>query len=100
MWTHSGCGAELSHPECSYFGANRSRYVDAALRRRLQLSSLTEQVNSMRQAAARDASPPVSPQNYADGSIDSYIFADLRANNIAPAPKTTDLEFMRRASLD
>jgi hypothetical protein len=39
-------------------------------------------------------------QSHAAGSIDSYIFADLQANNIAPAPKTTDWEFIRRVTLD
>src|SRR5438105_15842581 len=64
---------ETLHPECTYFGANRSRYVDAALRGKPQLSSLTEQVTSMRQAAARDAGPAISGQTYAAGSIDTYI---------------------------
>jgi hypothetical protein len=39
-------------------------------------------------------------QSHAAGSIDSYIFADLQAHNIAPAPKTTDWEFIRRVTLD
>ncbi len=39
-------------------------------------------------------------QAHAAGSIDSYIFADLQAKNITPAPKTTDWEFIRRVTLD
>src|SRR5262249_50901585 len=39
-------------------------------------------------------------QQHAAGSIDSYIFGDLQANNITPAPKTTDWEFIRRVTLD
>jgi hypothetical protein len=92
-----------AHPECAYFGANRSRFVEAALRgatRTHQLSSVTEQVTAMRSYAARDAAPLKPGQPYPEGSIDSYIFADFQANQITPAPKTTDWEFIRRASLD
>jgi len=34
------------------------------------------------------------------GSIDSYIWADFQRNGIAPAPPTTDWEFVRRVRLD
>jgi hypothetical protein len=102
---------QTSHPECSYFGPNRSRFVEAALRRAAtqpqrihDLSSMTEQVTRMRSYAAAGSgaySRAYSPdQPYAAGSIDAYIFADLQANNITPAPRTTDWEFIRRASLD
>ena len=36
----------------------------------------------------------------APGSIDFYIFDDWRAHGITPAQKTTDWEFIRRATLD
>jgi len=39
-------------------------------------------------------------QQHAAGSIDSYIWADFQANQITPAPRTTDWEFIRRITLD
>jgi hypothetical protein len=39
-------------------------------------------------------------QSYKPDTIDAYIFADLAANNIQPAPPTTDWEFIRRVTLD
>jgi hypothetical protein len=88
-----------AHAECAYFGANRSRYVESALRKN-RLSTLTDQVTHMRNASARDVTPAAPPNSYPVGSIDSYIFADLAANQITPAPKTTDWEFIRRVTLD
>ena len=94
-----------AHAECAYFGPNRSRFVEAALRgatnpqRTHALSSVTEQVTAMRSYVPHDATP-LKPGTYPAGSIDSYIFADFQANQITPAPKTTDWEFIRRASLD
>src|SRR5262249_19864016 len=69
-----------------------------------RLSNLTERVT------AALAPPPggsrthdfgsSQTQSHATGSIDSYIWADFAANKITPAPKTTDWEFIRRATLD
>jgi hypothetical protein len=49
--------------------------------------------------------PPGSPtygfeQSQDSGTIDSYIQADWAAQGIAPAPATTDWEFIRRITLD
>ncbi len=54
----------------------------------------------MRYQSAGRAGPAISDQGYPAGSIDAYIFADLRTNSITPAPGTTDWEFIRRVSLD
>jgi hypothetical protein len=94
------------HAECSYFGPNRTRFVEAALRggkpqsQRVALSGLTGQVTGMRHFATAGPVQAVSGQPYPDDSIDAWIFADLRANSIAPALKTNDWEFIRRVSLD
>lgn len=92
-------------PECSYFGADREKLSDAVLkatgRSRLhRLSDLTGKV-----AAQLSYVPPGSPtygfdQSHAAGSIDSYIYADIQAQGITPAPMTTDWEFVRRVTLD
>ncbi len=97
----------VSHPECSYFGAERERFTPAmrtaggpAARRLRALSDTTEQVTR-----AMVYIPPGGPthtfdQTHQAGSIDSYIFADFKTNGITPAPITTDWEFIRRATLD
>lgn len=101
-------GAQLpvEHPNCTFFGPDREKYVQAALRAigkskgSHALSDTTERV-----AQALGYVPPGTPtygfnQSQDTGSIDSYITADLAANGIAPAPATTDWEFVRRIYLD
>lgn len=91
--------------ECTYFGSEREKIAAAALRavgkyRSHPLSARTDQVRALMAYV-----PPGSPtygfdQSHAAGSIDSYIFAALQANGVAPAPPTTDWEFVRRITLD
>lgn len=96
----------VQHANCTYFGPEREKYVQEALRATGRspgshlLSDTTERV-----AQALGYVPPGSPtynfnQSQDTGSIDSYIFADLQKNGIAPAPATTDWEFVRRIYLD
>ncbi len=104
--------------DCPYFGPQREKFAEQALQAigartqtgRHPLSRLTEQVTSMSGTAgtglAGAAGIPGGSRTYtfdeshAAGSIDSYIFADFKANNITPAPATTDWEFIRRVTLD
>ncbi|HXS93728.1 MAG TPA: DUF1549 domain-containing protein [Candidatus Limnocylindrales bacterium] len=103
-----GLSSQLSvqHANCTYFGPERQKYIDAALQAngrstgRHALSEATERVT-----AALGYVPPGSPtytftQSQDTGTIDSYIFADLQGHGIAPAPDTTDWEFVRRIYLD
>lgn len=96
----------LSHADCPYFGAQRELYVNEALRRagvvrgQHQLTRLTEGVTAMLGYVPGGSRTYNFDQQHAAGSIDSYIFADLQANGIQPAPRTTDWEFIRRATLD
>jgi hypothetical protein len=95
----------IDHSNCSYFGAEREKVTEAALRakgvyRSRGLSTLTNDVQR-----AMNYVPPGSPtytfnEQHAAGSIDSYIWADFKAQNITPAPATTDWEFVRRVTLD
>ena len=98
----------VEHPECTFFGPQRDKFVKAALQARgirtqaadHGLSDLTEKVVQMLGYV-----PPGSPtygfdQSQATGSIDSYIMADWQTNGITPAPATTDWEFVRRMTLD
>jgi hypothetical protein len=97
----------VAHGECTYFGPQRETYVKLALRAMGRpggadqtLGRLTEQVTR-----ALAYVPPGSPtytydQTQSAGSIDSYIWADFKAQGITPAPATTDWEFVRRVTLD
>ena len=96
----------VEHPECTFFGPQRDKFVQAAMKARgvnmasHGLSDLTEKVVQMMNYV-----PPGSPTygfeaSQATGSIDSYIYADFQKNGITPAPTTTDWEFIRRITLD
>jgi len=93
----------VSHPECDYFGSQRERYANASLRasgagaNTHPLAALTARVTSM---IATAPGRTRFGQTNSPGSIDSYIQADFAANNITPAPLTTDWEFIRRVTLD
>ncbi len=64
------------------------------------LSATTEKVSQMLGFVPGGSRTYTFDQTHQAGSIDSYIFADFQANGIAPAPKTTDWEFIRRVTLD
>jgi mono/diheme cytochrome c family protein len=91
--------------ECTYFGSDRDKLSEAAAKatghgRLHPLSDLTSRITEQLAYV-----PPGSPtygfdQSHPNGSIDSYIFADLQTHGIAPAPATTDWEFIRRVTLD
>ncbi|HWB83465.1 MAG TPA: DUF1549 domain-containing protein [Bryobacteraceae bacterium] len=97
----------VDHPECTFFGSQRERFVRNTLQRAgvmsrtsASLSRQTEQVARMLSGAPGGSRSYSFDQSVQPGSIDSYIFADLQANGIKPAAKTTDWEFIRRVSLD
>jgi len=101
----------IEHPECSYFGPQRDKFAAAGLKaqgvqwsRARALSSLTEQAIRMRSAEGfeppRGSTHHPIGESFPAGSIDAYIFSDLRTNGITPAPRTTDWEFIRRVTLD
>jgi hypothetical protein len=95
----------VEHPECSFFGPQRERYVTDALQRlgggrAHNLTAVTNQVVRSLPATSGGSGTRPRDQAHAKGSIDSYIFADFDKNGITPAPPTTDWEFVRRATLD
>lgn len=97
----------VSHPECSFFGPQRERFVRAALQARggrdprdFALSNTTEKVSAMLGTVPGGSRTYAFDQSHQAGSIDSYIYADFQAHAITPAPATTDWEFIRRVTLD
>src|SRR5262249_35791268 len=93
----------VEHPECSFFGPQRERYVTDALQklgggRSHRLTALTDQV--VRSLAAPSGNARRLDKTYPNGTIDAYIFADFQKNGIPPAPATPDWQSTRRATLD
>jgi hypothetical protein len=96
----------LNHTDCPFFGPERERFVTDALRRTRgtpeprRLSRMTEGVSAMLGFIPGGSRSYNFDQQHKAGSIDSYIFDDLKKNGITPAPRTTDWEFIRRVTLD
>lgn len=97
----------VEHPECTFFGPQRERYVTDALDRLGAGRGRTRDFTTTTEAVSRAlAVIPGGSQTYTygrahqTGSLDSYIWADFKKQNITPAPRTTDWEFVRRVTLD
>ena len=104
----------VADPICTFFGPEHDDFV-ASLRDGAA-SHLTESVvsklgtNQKVMTESNDAVGllPSAPggsrtdaiQNPATGNIDKYIFQKLSEQGVAPAPGTTDYEFVRRITLD
>src|SRR5258708_6390325 len=93
-------------PDCPFFGPQRERFFTDALRRKSgipevhRLSATTQAVSQALGFVPGGSRTYNFGQAHKAGSIDSYIYADFQANGITPAPRTTDWEFIRRATLD
>jgi hypothetical protein len=96
----------VEHPDCTFFGPQRERFVTEALERlggrskTRRLSSVTDQVVRAMAVIPGGSETYTYGREHAAGSLDSYIFADLKKHGITPAPATTDWEFVRRVTLD
>jgi hypothetical protein len=94
----------IDHSECTYFGPDRERFTPRIKNDGFEAGRLTRQFQT---ASAQTSATPATRKKPFDATsatqsnlIDRYIQADLQANNITPAGKTNDYEFIRRASLD
>ncbi|MBZ5576124.1 MAG: DUF1549 and DUF1553 domain-containing protein [Acidobacteriia bacterium] len=96
----------VEHADCLFFRDQPERFIDRSARSRLRLgrdsrlSATTEQVTRLLSFVAADGGDIPLTSTQQTGSIDSYIFGALQTNNITPASKTTDWEFIRRVTLD
>ena len=90
--------------ECTFFGTQRDRFLPRINNRTADSlpGRITRQFQNSSPGIVR--APRVAPFSgvrVGQGNfIDQYIFQDLQANNIQPAGKTTDYEFIRRITLD
>src|ERR1019366_2922264 len=91
----------IEHPECTFFGPERERFLPRINRDGSDAGRITRQFQAMtvRPSVVRSQSFAAA-QTGKSNLIDQYIWADLQANNITPAGKTTDFEFIRRVTLD
>ena len=93
-------------PDCPFFGPQRERFYTDAFRRKSgvaathRLSETTQTVTAALGYLPGGSRTYNYDQAHKAGSIDSYIYADFQAQGITPAPRTTDWEFIRRATLD
>src|SRR6266481_488855 len=98
----------VDHSDCTFFGANREKFAHTGLKERqfsrpdqqFRLGALTRVVANA--LPAREARPMVEAVTQPDlsNTIDLYLFAAMKDAGVTPAEKTTDLEFIRRVTLD
>jgi hypothetical protein len=96
----------FDHSDCTFFGPDRDRFLPriekaggfapGRLTRQFAAATRVPRTGRMRPFADSGQANAGNSQNL----IDMYIEADLKANNIAPAEKTSDWEFIRRVTLD
>lgn len=87
--------------DCAFFAAGRG--LRPSPREDFALGRLAERVSGEVGFRAAAAARTATPEALADGSnglIDKWIFAKLQAENVKPADKISDYEFIRRASID
>jgi hypothetical protein len=93
----------VEHPECTFFGQQRERFLP---RIHNGGGSDAGRLTGQFQAAVASRGPLAGRARaftaLAERSnlIDQDIQADLLANNVTPAEKTNDYEFLRRVTLD
>ena len=104
----------VSDPSCTFFGPNRDKFNGS--RRLIEKARLTATVadqlpvasDVMAAFAANAASAmPSAPGGsrtdtlqHSANNIDKYLFQAMSDAGVAPAPPTTDYEFVRRITLD
>lgn len=89
----------VEHADCSMFGPQRERFSREA-RERYALSAVTEQVRHRMSLPSGSKHTSATEDANRTNLIDVRIFQALRDAGVAPAPKTTDAEFIRRVTLD
>jgi hypothetical protein len=90
----------VDHSECTFFGPQRERFLPK-LKTESTPGRLTRQFTTAVKSSQTTRVKAFATTATGSGNlIDQYIWADLQKNNITPAGKTTDYEFIRRVTLD
>jgi hypothetical protein len=106
----------VADPSCTFFGPDHDKFVNRRNPYRdagLLTARVVSQLAAPRDVAAAanlttGSSLPSAPggsrtdslEHPSGNTIDKYIFAALSEKGVAPAPPTTDFEFIRRVYLD
>ena len=110
----------VADPSCTFFGPDREKFVaggqhlgkksrlTASVASRLASADEVMAAFGVPEASAITLSAmPSAPGGsrtdtiaHSGNSIDKYLFQAMTAANVAPAPPTTDFEFIRRVTLD
>jgi hypothetical protein len=93
----------VEHPECTYFGEKREQYARGSGVKpspEYTLSAQTEQVVQSIGFIPGGSRTKGFEKTSKLSTIDYYLFADMQAAGVMPAAKTTDVEFIRRVTLD
>jgi hypothetical protein len=94
----------VDHSDCLYFGAKHEMFADTGLNeksnpQRSRLSALTSTVAGALSVVEARSSADAAAQPTTN-TIDTYLFAAMKDAGVTPADPTTDLEFIRRVTLD
>lgn len=92
----------VEHATCALFGPKQSFYskngLEAAKRKEFEFSRVAMEVASRLPAlAAKDSGGRPAES---DNVIDKHLFEVWRQNNVTPANRTNDFEFIRRVTVD
>jgi hypothetical protein len=102
--TDDGGDIGVPHAECSFFGTQRDQFLKIGLGADLaamtQSSTLTTSVAAALPGAPRMTRGRVGSLPSTNSLIDEVIFGALGAQGIPAAAPATDVEFLRRVSLD
>ena len=97
----------VSHPECVFYGVDHDKYASAGLQagankshHTFVLSKATEEVVKQLPLLPTSTRTGAMQQFEKMGTIDANLFMAMQAAGVAPAPATTDFEFIRRVTLD
>ncbi len=94
----------VPHADCSFFGAERDQFLKIGLGADLaamtQRSEMTTSVAAALPGASRMTRGRVGSFQSTNSFIDEVIFGALSAQGIPAAAPATDVEFLRRATLD
>lgn len=91
----------VEHANCTYFGADREKFtaekIGAFRRSKLTAEVVAQLAPVTYTASAKETSRTATADR---GLIDRHVLGELERQRVAPAPRTTDAEFIRRVSID
>lgn len=101
---------DFGHADCNFVGSHREDFLESGLgaqwlaaeRRSALTAAVATQLSPLRRAPGRSRSGSVPARGgpIEGDSIDDFVFGLLERKGVAPAPPTTDAEFLRRVSID